>query len=60
LGLADSATELVAQTERPGRPNLCVESADAAVRQFVAAGGMVLVAPFNVAIGRCAVVQDRR
>jgi predicted enzyme related to lactoylglutathione lyase/chloramphenicol 3-O-phosphotransferase len=60
LGLVDSATELVVQTERPElEPNLSVESADAAAGQFVAAGGMLLVAPFDIAIGRCAVVQDR-
>ena len=48
------------QTERPElEPNLSVASADAAARQFVAAGGALLVAPFDIAIGRCAVVQDR-
>jgi predicted enzyme related to lactoylglutathione lyase len=60
LRLADSATELVVQTERPElEPNLSVASADAAARQFVAAGGTLLVAPFEIAIGCCAVVQDR-
>ena len=60
LGLADSAADLLVQTERPElEPNLSVESADAAAGQFVAAGGMLLVAPFDIAIGRCAVVQDR-
>jgi lactoylglutathione lyase len=60
LRLADSATELVVQIERPElEPNLSVASADAAARQFVAAGGTLLVTPFDIAIGRCAVVQDQ-
>jgi hypothetical protein len=29
------------------------------LRQFVAFGGKLLVAPFDIPIGRCAVVQDR-
>jgi predicted enzyme related to lactoylglutathione lyase/chloramphenicol 3-O-phosphotransferase len=60
LRLADAATELVVQTERPElEANLSVASADAAARQFVSAGGRLLVAPFDIAIGRCAVVEDR-
>jgi len=58
--MGDSATELVVQTDRPElEANLSVASADVAARQFVAAGGTLLVAPFDIAIGRCAVVQDR-
>jgi lactoylglutathione lyase len=58
--MANSATELVVQTERPElEPNLSVASADAAARQFVAAGGTLLVGPFDISIGRCAVVQDQ-
>jgi predicted enzyme related to lactoylglutathione lyase len=60
LHLADDAAELVVQTERPElEVNLSVESADAAAREFVAAGGTLVGAPFDIAIGRCAVVQDR-
>jgi lactoylglutathione lyase len=59
LRLADSATELVIQTERPElEPNLAVASADAAAQRFVNTGGTLLVPPFEIAIGRCAVVQD--
>jgi predicted enzyme related to lactoylglutathione lyase/adenylylsulfate kinase-like enzyme len=59
LRLADSSTELVIQTERPElEPNLTVASADAAAERFVDAGGMLLAPPFEIAIGRCAVVQD--
>jgi len=58
--MGDSATELVVQTDRPElEANLSVASADVASRQFVAAGGTLLVEPFDIAIGRCAVVQDR-
>jgi hypothetical protein len=47
------------QTERPElEPNLSVASADAAARQFAAAGGTVLIEPFDIAIGRCVVVKD--
>jgi predicted enzyme related to lactoylglutathione lyase len=60
LRMGDSATELVVQTERPEfEPNLSVASADVAAHRFVAAGGKLLVTPFDIAIGRCAVVQDR-
>jgi predicted enzyme related to lactoylglutathione lyase/chloramphenicol 3-O-phosphotransferase len=60
LRLANDAAELVVQTERPElEANLSVESADAAARAFVAAGGTLMVAPFDIAIGRCAVVHDR-
>jgi lactoylglutathione lyase len=59
LRLADTPTELVIQTERPElEPNLSVMSADAAAQRFVAAGGAVLAPAFDIAIGRCAVLQD--
>jgi lactoylglutathione lyase len=59
LSLSDSAAELVIQTERPElEPNLSVASADKAARRFVEAGGALPVAPFDIAIGRCAVVRD--
>ena len=59
LSLPNSAAELVIQTERPElEPNLSIGSADEAARRFVEAGGALLVEPFDIAIGRCAVVQD--
>ncbi|MBV9327519.1 MAG: VOC family protein [Chloroflexi bacterium] len=59
LQLADSRAELVVQTERSElEANLSVASADSAAQRFVEAGGAVLVPPFEIAIGRCAVVQD--
>ena len=59
LGLPDAATELVLTTERPQlEPNLLVESADAAAQTFEAAGGTIEVAPFDIPVGRVAVVRD--
>jgi len=59
LRLPDSDAEIVLQTERSElEVNLVVGSADAAAETIVAAGGKVLVAPFDIQIGRCVVVQD--
>jgi lactoylglutathione lyase len=59
LRLPDSEAELVLQTERPGpETDLTVEAVGPAVARFVAAGGRVVVSPFDIAIGRCAVVAD--
>jgi predicted enzyme related to lactoylglutathione lyase/predicted kinase len=59
LRLADSSTELVIQTERPElEPNLTVASAEATAQRFVDAGGTLLVPPFEIAIGWCAIVED--
>ena len=59
LRMPGTDAELVLQTERPeSGVDLLVESADAAVDAIVAAGGRVVAAPFDIAIGRCAVVED--
>ena len=59
LRLPDSEAELVVQTERPQlEPNLKVDSADDAAERFLKADGSVVVPPFDIQIGRCAVVQD--
>jgi predicted enzyme related to lactoylglutathione lyase len=59
LRMPESAAEIVLQTERPDlEVDLLVESADDAVAAIVAAGGSVEVEPFDIQIGRCAVVQD--
>jgi predicted enzyme related to lactoylglutathione lyase len=59
LRLPESEAEIVLQTERPQlEPNLKVDSADDAASRFVKAGGSVIVPPFDIRIGRCAVVQD--
>ncbi len=59
LGLPDAPTELVLTTERHQlEPNLLVESADSAALTFEAAGGTIEVAPFDIPVGRVAVVRD--
>ena len=47
------------QTERPEpETDLLVDSADEAVARFVEAGGRVVAGPFDIQVGRCAVVAD--
>jgi predicted enzyme related to lactoylglutathione lyase len=59
LSMPDSDAELVLQTERPAlEPNFLVPSVEEAARDFVAAGGEVVAEPFDIQIGRCAVVRD--
>jgi catechol 2,3-dioxygenase-like lactoylglutathione lyase family enzyme len=59
LRLPDDDAELVLQTERnEPETDLLVESVPAAVERFVRAGGRVLVEPFDIQIGKCAVVCD--
>jgi len=59
LRLPDTDAELVLLTEREGLElNLLVDSVDQAVQRFVQAGGTILVAPFDIQIGRCVVVRD--
>lgn len=59
LRLPDSDTELVLHMERPGlETDLLVESTDLAAQQFVKAGGKVVTPPFDIAVGRCAIVED--
>jgi predicted enzyme related to lactoylglutathione lyase len=59
LRLPESEAEIVLQAERPElEANLTVASTDAAVARIVAAGGRVLRPPFDIPIGRCAVVAD--
>lgn len=59
LRLADGEGEIVLQTERPEQEtNLLVASVEEAAESFVAAGGRVVVGPFDIQIGKCAVVQD--
>jgi catechol 2,3-dioxygenase-like lactoylglutathione lyase family enzyme len=59
LRVPDSEAELVLQTERP-EPEVdwLVGSAEAAAARWVAAGGTLRVAPFDIQIGRCVVVAD--
>ena len=59
LSLPESDAELVLQTEREGLEiDLLVDSADAAAARIRAAGGEVVVPPFDLQVGRCVVVRD--
>src|SRR5215212_3350782 len=52
LRLPDTDAEIVLQIDRPGiEVNLLVDSVDAAVARIVAAGGTVVVPPFEIQIG---------
>jgi catechol 2,3-dioxygenase-like lactoylglutathione lyase family enzyme len=59
LRLPDSDAELVLQTRLP-RPevDLLVDSVDRAVTRLTQAGATVLVEPFDIPVGRVAVVAD--
>lgn len=59
LRLPDGDGELVLQSERPGQEtDLLVQTVPEAVERFVRAGGRVIAEPFEIRIGRCAVVAD--
>jgi predicted enzyme related to lactoylglutathione lyase len=59
LRLPESDTEIVLQSEQPGiEVDLLVDDAARAVERFVAAGGTLVSGPFEIEIGRCAVVAD--
>jgi predicted enzyme related to lactoylglutathione lyase len=61
LRLPESDAELVLQTEDARQEvDLLVDSADEAARQVEAAGGKVIVRPFDIQIGRCVVLKDPR
>ncbi len=55
----DTDAEIVLQTERPNREvDMLVEAADEAARRFTEAGGTLVVPPFDIQVGRAAVVAD--
>lgn len=58
LRVPDSDTEIVLTTEHGYEPNWLVESVDQAVHDFVGAGGRVIAEPFDIPVGRVAVVSD--
>ncbi len=59
LRMPDTDAELVLQVERPElEVNLLVASVDEAIAVITQAGGTIVEAPFDIHIGRCAVVQD--
>jgi predicted enzyme related to lactoylglutathione lyase len=60
LRMPDTDAELVLHTEatRPPAAELLVSAVPEAVARFEAAGGRLAFGPFEIAIGRCAVVAD--
>ena len=58
LELPDGDSELVLTTTRPYEPNWLVDDVPAALATFTEAGGMVTAGPFEIPVGRVAVVQD--
>jgi len=59
LRMPETDAELVIHTElRAADTDLVVASADDAAAEIAREGGRVLVAPFDIPIGRCAVVED--
>ena len=59
LKMPETDAELVIQTEEQRQEiDLLVDSADEAAEFIEQAGGKVIVAPFDIQIGRCAVVED--
>ena len=58
LALPDSDTELVLSTELEYEPNWLVTSADEAAHAIESAGGRIVAGPFDIPVGRVAVVTD--
>lgn len=59
LRLPESDAEIVLQTERPEQEiDFLVDDADSAADRFTRTGGKVIEEPFDIEIGRCAVVED--
>jgi predicted enzyme related to lactoylglutathione lyase len=58
LALPGSDTEIVLTTRQAYEPNWLVTSADQAAAAFATAGGRVVTEPFDIPVGRVAVVSD--
>jgi predicted enzyme related to lactoylglutathione lyase len=58
LGLPRSDSEIVLTTREDYAPNWLVSDADQATKAIQAAGGGVITEPFDIPVGRLAVVTD--
>ena len=58
LSMPDTDAELVLHTQLGPETNLLVADTDAAFARFLNAGGREIRPPFDIPIGRCAVVMD--
>ncbi|HEY1710890.1 MAG TPA: VOC family protein [Rhizomicrobium sp.] len=58
FSLPETDAELVVHRELEPQTDLLVNNTDDAYTTLIAAGAKSIVAPFDIAIGRCAVVRD--
>jgi lactoylglutathione lyase len=59
FSLPNSTAELIVMTDRSVREtDITVESVDEAIDKFVSVGGRLVNGPFDIPIGRCALVAD--
>jgi lactoylglutathione lyase len=60
LGMKNDITEVVLQTDRK-RMNVDfkVESVSDSVERIISSGGTIICEPFDIPIGKCAVVRDK-
>lgn len=60
LGMENSVTEIVLQTERERLSvDFLVESVAVSLEKIIDSGGTLVYGPFDIAIGKCAVVRDK-
>lgn len=60
LGMDKEITEIVLQTDRKKmNVDFLVESVAESAEKIIAAGGKLVYGPFDIPIGKCAVVQDK-
>ena len=59
LGMDNDITEIVIHTEREGQEvDLMVNSVEEAVKTIESIGGKIIEGPFDIRIGKCAVIED--
>lgn len=58
LGMPETKAELVLHTRLGPEVDLVVANVDEALKRFNGAGGETITGPFDIQIGRCAVVRD--
>lgn len=58
LNTKNGSTEIVLSTKDLTMVDLRVDKVEGALKKFVKAGGRLLDGPFNIDIGKCAVVAD--
>ena len=60
LGMENGISEIVLQTERKKvNVDFKVESVSDSVKKIIDSGGKIIYGPFDIPIGKCAVIQDK-